>query len=115
LIAEAVSNWKITAQRPLLARIFEHSRMQAASVRTAKASFPGEDPVLVAHLYNVANAFSQLYEDRRVADYDNGTRWSRTNVLTQIDLVEQAFTSWGAIREGGLANDYLLSLFVRER
>ncbi len=115
LITEAVSNWRITAQRPLLARIFEHSRMKAASSRAASAPFAGADPTLVAHLRNVANAFNQLYEDRHTADYDNATQWSRTEVLTQINLVQQAFTSWRAIRDQGIANDYLLSLFVKNR
>jgi len=30
-------------------------------------------------------------------------------------LVRQAFASWKTIRDQGLANDYLLSLFVKDR
>lgn len=115
LTMEAVSNWRIAAQRPILARIFEHNKMRAASGRAANAPFPGEDPAVVAHLRNVASAFHELHEDRQIADYDNLTQWSRTEVLTQIDLVEQAFASWRAIRDQGIASDYLLSLFVKER
>jgi hypothetical protein len=44
LIMEAVSNWRIAAQRPLLARIFEHNKKKAASGRASNAPFPGEDP-----------------------------------------------------------------------
>jgi uncharacterized protein (UPF0332 family) len=115
LITEAVSNWKITAQRPLLARIFEHNRMRAASGRVASLPFLDQDPAIVTHLRNVAAAFNQLYEDRHTADYDNATQWSRTEVLRQIGLVEEAFRSWRAIRDQGIANDFLLSLFVKER
>src|SRR5260370_506909 len=63
LITEAVSNWRIAAQRPLLARNFEHNRMKAASGRAANSAFTGEDPTVVAHLRNVASAFNQLYAD----------------------------------------------------
>ena len=115
LITDAVSNWKIASQRPLLARIFEHSRMKVASGRAVSYAFPDADPSVVAHLRNVAGAFSQLYEDRHTADYDNATQWSRTEVLTQINLVQQAFASWRAIRDQDIASDYLLSLFVKDR
>lgn len=89
--------------------------MKTASGRAANSAFTGADPAVAAHLRNVANAFNQLYDDRHTADYDNATEWSRTEVLTQIDLVRQAFASWKAIRDQGLANDYLLSLFVKDR
>jgi hypothetical protein len=89
--------------------------MNAASVRAMGSSFEGVDTGRVGHVRNVASAFSQLYENRRVADYDNATQWSRVEVLTEIELVEQAFASWQAIRGQDIANDYLLSLFVRER
>ncbi len=89
--------------------------MNDASGRAASSAFANADPRLVAHLRNVANAFKQLYQDRQTADYDNATEWSRTEVLTQINLVQQAFTSWKAIRDQGIANDYLLSLFVKDR
>jgi hypothetical protein len=115
LTSEASSNWKIAAQRARFARIFEHSRMNAASVRAAGSSFGGDDPGKAGHLRNVARAFSQLYEDRLVADYDTAAQWSRVEVVTEIELVEQAFASWQAIRNQDIANDYLLSLFVRER
>jgi uncharacterized protein (UPF0332 family) len=115
LIAEAVSNWRIAAQRPLLARIFQHKGMKDASGRAASSAFSGADPTVAAHLRNVANAFNQLYDDRHTADYDNATEWSRTEVLKQINLVQGAFLSWRAIRDQAIANDYLLSLFVKDR
>jgi hypothetical protein len=115
LTTDAVSNWKIASQRARLARTFEHGRMKVASGRAANATFAGEDPIAAAHLRNVAGAFSELYEDRQIADYDSATQWSRTEVLTQIDIVEQAFASWRSIRDQHIASEYLLSLFVKER
>jgi uncharacterized protein (UPF0332 family) len=115
LISETVLNWKIASQRPGLARIFEHSRMKDASKRAARRNYSGEDPAVASHLRAVANAFSQLYDGRHTADYDNSTQWSRTEVLTQIDVAEQAFSSWKGVRGQAIANDYLFSLFVKER
>src|SRR5437660_11994768 len=68
LIAEAVSKWKITAQRPQLSRIFEHGRMNAASERVLNFKifpFTGQQPAVVAHLKKVATTFSKLYEYRQ--------------------------------------------------
>jgi len=118
LIAEAVSKWEITAQRPQLARIFEHARMNAASERVLNVRlfpFTGQDPAVVAHLKKIATTFSEFYEYRQAADYDNAKEWSRTDVLALIDTVGEAFQSVKAIRGEAIANDYLLSLFLKER
>jgi uncharacterized protein (UPF0332 family) len=115
LVSETVSNWKIASQRSDLSRIFEHRRMKAASDRAAGQSYAGEDPVSVSHLRMVANAFGQLYQDRHTADYDNSTEGSRTEVLTLLNVVDEAFASWKAVRGQSIANDCLFSLFVKER
>ena len=78
LVFEAVSRWKIATQRPQLARIFEHSRMNAASERALNVKlfpFAGHDAAVVAHLKKIAATFSQLYEQRQTADYDLATQW----------------------------------------
>jgi len=77
--------------------------------------FMGQDPASVTHLKTIATTFNELYEHRQTADYDNSTQWSRSEVLALIDLVKEAFESLNAIRSESIANDYLLSLFVRER
>jgi hypothetical protein len=63
----------------------------------------------------VARAFDNLYEAHQTADYDNATEWTRVEVLETVQIAEQAFASWTAIRGRDIANDYLLSLFVKER
>ncbi|SPF51778.1 conserved hypothetical protein [Candidatus Sulfopaludibacter sp. SbA4] len=118
LIAEAVSKWEIAAQRPQLARIFEHARMNAASERVLNVRlfpFTGQDPALVAHLKRIARTFSRSYEQRQMADYDNARHWVRTEVLDLIDTIAEAFQSVKAIRGEAIGNDYLLSLFLKER
>ena len=67
------------------------------------------------HLYSVASAFSQLQENRHIADYDLSKTWSSADVALEIGLVEQALTSWDTIRNEQIAQDYLFSLLFRER
>ena len=57
LISEAVSKWKVSAQRPQLARIFEHARMNASErVLNVKVfPFTGQDPAVVGHLKKVCH------------------------------------------------------------
>ena len=118
LIDEAVFKWKIADQRPQLARIFEHARMKAASDRVLNGRlfpFTGQDPAMVAHLKRIATTFIKLYEYRQIADYDTDTQWSRTEVRGLIDAAGEAFRSMKEIRGEEIANDYLLSLFLKER
>src|SRR5947199_10672670 len=77
--------------------------------------FAGEDPAVVAHLKKLATAFSELYEQRPTADYDLARQWSRTEVLTLIGAVAEAFSSGNAIRDEPIMNHYLLSLFLKKR
>jgi len=108
-IHEATLNWKRVEQRPLLARFFEHGRMKTASERQ-KAECnrfihsqppPAANHYLhcVRHLQNVADMFVQAQQQRHSADYDNSKQWTRTEVLTQIALIEGAFDSWREIRD----------------
>ncbi len=73
LIAESVSNWNHASLRTALGRAYDHGVMKTASNRilnTRDFPFTGEDPVVVAQLRLVAQAFSQLQEDRHFADYN---------------------------------------------
>lgn len=118
LINEAVSKWKIGTQRAQLARTFEHARMYSASDRirnTGPKYFRDQNPETVSQLKLIATAFAELYEYRQTADYDNTTQWARTDVLEIIETVRNAFKSVDATRNQRIANDYLLSLFVKER
>jgi uncharacterized protein (UPF0332 family) len=118
LISEATLNWKRADQRHLLARFFEHGKMKSASdkqrgdLNTFFRTNPPPGPELdtARHLYRVADTFFQAQQQRHTADYDNRTQWTRTEVLTQIDLVAAAFQSWRAIREEPAAQAYLISL-----
>jgi hypothetical protein len=92
--------------------------MNSASTRVLNEKlfpFTGLDPAIVAHLKTIATTFTQLYEHRQTADYDIAKQWSRTQVRGLIDSVKDAFKSLDAIRNESIANDYLLSLFVKER
>lgn len=120
LIEEATLNWKRVEQRALLARLFEHGKMKGAceKQRADCARYlnggpsPGSSPDLEfrIHLHKVANAFVQAQQQRHSADYDNAKVWTRTEVVTLIQLVDDALDSWRAIRQHDGAQTFLLTL-----
>jgi uncharacterized protein (UPF0332 family) len=121
LISEAALNWKSAEQRPILARFFRHGEMKTASEiqrGTCKKFIdsdpqPGADLDCAQRLYQVADAFCRAQEARHKADYDNAKQWTRTDVLTVIDLVGDAFQNWRAVRNTPEARAYLISLLGR--
>ncbi len=70
---------------------------------------------VLKHLHLVANTFVLMLQHRHTADYDSSTRWSRTDVLEKIESVEAAFQSWREIREEHEAQNFLVTLLLRER
>lgn len=115
LIRDAVARWRVASQRDLLARAFEHGRMKAAAMRAVNSRIEGSDPATMSRIRSVALVFCGAYDDRQVADYDNATTWTRTSAIDRIAAVKQAMEEWHEIRDTRLADDFLLSLFVKER
>jgi hypothetical protein len=123
LISEATLNWRRAEQRPLLARFFEHGRMRVASdrqrsqcnlyINSNPSPLPGRGLECALNLKRVADTFVEAQRRRHSADYDSATLWTRTEVLTQVELVEGAFQSWRAIRDEPTAQAYLISLLGR--
>jgi len=120
LINEATLNWKRIEQRPLLARFFEHGKMKNACERQRGecVRFMNSNPPpphdaefeVMNDLHWVSNAFVQSQQQRHSADYDSSKVWTRTEVLTLIQLVAEAFESWKRIREDNRAQAFLISL-----
>jgi len=120
LVHEATLNWKRVDQRPLLARFFEYGKMRTASGRQRdecnrylnSTPPPPNGPQLdsMRKLGIVADAFFQAQQQRHTADYDNSKTWTRTEVITLIDIVDSAFSAWRGIRDDGTAQSYLISL-----
>lgn len=119
LTSEAVRNWKNRDQRPLLARYFEHGKMKNASEKCraqcnaiVNSKPPPAGAILASrqHLFRVADTFIQAQQHRHTADYDSSKQWTRTETLTLIQQVNTAFSSWHAIRNEPVAQDYLISL-----
>ncbi len=115
LTTAAVSNWKTSRQRSHLARAFTHSTMKEACRRTNNNPFPSANPIYVRHLKRIAYIFVRLQHQRETADYDSSIRWSRTEVLTLIVMVQEAFDLWSNIREAEISEDFLLELLVQKR
>lgn len=118
LISASVANWKRPDLRATLGRAFDHTSMKSASNRlqdTRQFPFTGEDPKTVSHLRYVAKTFAQLQEQRHTADYDNAKSWTKTDALSQVVSVQQAFRAWKKVCNERIAQAYLISLLVKKR
>ena len=123
LSTETAKNWKRVDERPILARMLEHDPM--AKVCKAKReelnkyfrSHPpaGRESEVAQHLHIITNTFVVMRQHRHTADYDGSTKWSRTDTLEKIQLVEDAFQSWREIRDEPVAQRFLATLLLRER
>ena len=109
LTAEAAQNWRHERQRNRFARIFEHGRMKSCSEKVSSRSLPA-DPAeipVAKDLKFVADSFVRLQAARHIADYDNSRVWSRAEVWEMMAVAEAAMNVWMAVREHGIAQDYL--------
>ena len=116
LIAEATSNWNNVGLRTALGRAYDHGTMKTASNRILNPKdFPytGEDPTVVTNLRFVAQAFSQLQEDRHFADYNLTKDLDPVEALTQVKSAEKIFNTWPTIRGEQISQAYLVSLLVK--
>jgi uncharacterized protein (UPF0332 family) len=117
LISEATKNWKRADQRHVLARAFDHGKMKNASEgskvsKILNVNLPTNHD---GELRRVADTFIQSQQERFTADYDNATQWTRTQVLSRIDAVADAFQGWKSIRDEPSAQAYLLSFLGKDR
>jgi uncharacterized protein (UPF0332 family) len=118
LISETVANWNRLNSRNALGRMFQHTAMAKASARISDSKvfpFIGEDQFVVQKLKKVAQAFVQLHDKRELADYDNATFWTRTEVLFEVKTAVESFSTWNTIRNENIAQEYLVSLFIKPR
>src|SRR5271155_2344623 len=118
LISETTKNWKRPAERHTLARMFDHALM--GKVCAAKRDelnkyfndHPGRQREALQHLRLITNTFVLMLQHRQTADYDNSTKWTRTDVLEKVESVEAAFESWRKIRDEHEAQDFLVTLLL---
>lgn len=69
LVADFVSNWRLTDQRARLGRMFEHRKMRGAVLKLQDKRNP---TAVEAELQKVIDVFARLQDDRYLADYDVG-------------------------------------------
>ena len=116
LIAEAIKNWKRPIERFTLARMFDHGTMAKACI--AKRDFlvrTKQTDDVSMHLSVIASTFVKMLQDRHAADYDGSRVWSRTEAIERIDSVKEAFQSWVAIRDEPDAQNFLVTLLLKDR
>lgn len=122
---ELAKNWKRAAERSTLARMLDHGTMakvcdtKSKNLTTYFSQRPAppanRELTVLRHLNVIAETFVQMYQQRQIADYDNSRKWGRTDVLQKIDSVESAFQSWDEIRNEGDAQNFLVTLLLKER
>ena len=103
--------------------MFDHAVM--GKVCTTKrdelrAHFKANPPVspqleVFKRLHLVTITFVLMLQERQTADYDSSIKWTRTATLEKIESVEAAFQSWRAIRAEHEAQNFLVTLLLRER
>jgi uncharacterized protein (UPF0332 family) len=123
LSMETAKNWKRPAERSTVARMLDHGPM--ARVCTGKRDElnqyfntnppSGHDLDVLRHLHVITNAFVEMLQHRHTADYNGAIKWSRTDVLDKIQSVEAAFASWHEIRDEHEAQNFLVTLLLKER
>ena len=125
LISEAVKNWKRPEERLTLARMFEHGAMAKVCAKkhddlrawfnTTPRPVRGRAHNTNGHLLIVAKTFIEMLQHRHTADYDGSKVWSRLEVSEHIGAVTEAFASWKAIRNEHEAQNFLVTLLLRDR
>jgi len=123
LSIETAKNWKRPAERPMVARMLDHTNMGKACTskrdelngqfRTRRIT--GNELAVLTHLHLIADTFVSMRQHRETADYDSSVKWTRTDALEKIESVEAAFRSWHEIRGEHVAQDFLVTLLLRER
>lgn len=76
---------------------------------------PSPELEFLNDLHKVTNAFVQSQQQRHSADYDNSKVWTRTEAVTLIQLVVEAFDSWRRIRQDDRAQAFLITLLGNPR
>jgi hypothetical protein len=84
-------------------------------LNTRDFPFTGEATAVADGLRLVARTFVQLQENRHFADYNLTKDLELTDALSQVKSAENVFTVWPTIRTAQIAQEYLVSLVVRQR
>jgi hypothetical protein len=105
--------------------MFEHMAMRIACAKKRdelRGYFQSSPPPSAGpdfdrrkHLHAVTATFVDMLQHRHTADYDGSKVWSRVEVWERIDAVAEAFASWKAIQDHHEAQDFLVTLLLRER
>lgn len=107
LIESAIKNWKPEAGRSELAKAFDHGHMRSILQRDLG--------LRSGQMQDVAKAFAKLQDQRHQADYRDEIVWSRTDVLSVLQLAESAFSSWKELENSPEAQQVLVSFLVKAR
>ena len=102
--------------------LFDHKRMKEASIAILRGIGNAQnlgigDPEQIVNfkLSMVAQAFVDLQQARRNADYDIEAESNPLDAAVDVAQARAAFQNWAEIRNEPLAQEYLYSLLFRDR
>lgn len=70
---------------------------------------------LEPELQRIADCFVELQEARHSADYDTAENFEKNDVLQKLNLVEQAFGDWDAVKDNPNATVFLVALLLNDQ
>ncbi len=106
------------ALRACLARGFAHRTMRNVAAAFAEGHAPAKlAPALAGRkpqpeLARVARALYVLQQARETADYDTAYRFEPDRAIEYVEMAEQAFEDWAAVRGSVQADAFLAGLFA---
>lgn len=123
LSAEAASQASPVTPAGLTLRIqraLEHTTMKEAaksfeSSNLSKSLQPLVTLPLPPTLISVARSFSQLQEERHIADYDLSERLDRAQAQNAVARANQLFIDWATVRNTDEAHVFLASLMLHKQ
>jgi hypothetical protein len=119
--AEVLAPRQPTGLRTQVRRAFTHADMKSVCKQFAQGNVAALssgtqnliNPPLDAQLVSVAATFVALQDERHRADYDAATPFDRVDALQKIDLAQQAFDDWTAVRDSPNAKVFLAALLLQ--
>jgi hypothetical protein len=113
----AAESWGVGRERHRFARLFEHSKVRAASQalpnklkeRLGVNPSPA-DQTTADTLGAIAKEFVALQQERNSADYDNARVWSYTEVEDLIVRAHVLYIDWETVSRTSLAESFLLDM-----
>lgn len=123
LVSATAAIWQDPQTQSAFGRLLDHGKMKTACEKKVaeinkqvKQNSLGSMALTTANsLHAIAESFVELHRHRTNADYDVSKEWSRTSVLSVIEIAEGVFRDWQAVTDTPEAQLFLFSFLAKDR